>query len=174
MLRLLIRSGLSAALTTLAFCLPPPVQKARLNGAYRATAYHDSGLTASGEWAHRHVVAADPHLLPVGSRIQIRQAGRYSGEYVVADTGAKIHGRRLDIYMPEEQACKQFGTRQVRVRVLSVGNGTQAAAQQADQAVKADVIQDLHRNVKGNAATEEDWRKAPKRALANRKQSVQP
>ena len=59
-------------------------------------------------------------------------------------------------------------------QILGQVSDAYAAAQQADQAVKADVIQDLHRNLKGNAATEEDWRKAPKRALANRKQSAQP
>src|SRR3954449_9306241 len=78
------------------------------NGTYRATAYAQSGVTASGELTHRHVVAADPDVLPIGSRIKIRRAGRYSGEYVVADTGAKIQGRRLDIYMPSEAACKKF------------------------------------------------------------------
>src|SRR5438309_7727294 len=126
------------------------------NGTYRATAYAQSGTTASGELTHRHVVAADPDILPLGSRIKIRRAGKYSGEYVVADTGSKIQGRRLDIYMPGERACKQFGTRLVRVRVLSLGKGTHKAAQQADQAVKADVAQDLQRSGKGYAATAED------------------
>src|SRR5947209_7291416 len=109
------------------------------NGVYRATAYAQSGTTASGEITHRHVVAADPDILPLGSRIKIRRAGKYSGEYVVADTGAKIQGRRLDIYMPSESACKKFGSRLVRVKVLQVGNGTQAATKQADKAVKQDV-----------------------------------
>ncbi len=68
------------------------------NGSYVATAYAVSGITASGEWTHRHVVAADPDVIPIGSRIKIRRAGRYSGEYVVADTGAKIQGRKLDIF----------------------------------------------------------------------------
>src|SRR3954451_6691600 len=174
MLRSLLRSGLPTAVTALALCLPLPAQKARLNGAYRATAYNDAGLTASGVWTHRHVVAADPDLLPIGSRLQIRQAGRYSGEYVVADTGAKIQGRRLDIYMPGERACKQFGTRLVRVRVLSLGKGTHEAAQQADQAVKADVAQDLQRSGKGYAATAEDRMKAQKRVPASRKHPARP
>src|SRR5690242_9717855 len=63
---------------------------ARLDGKFVATAYSVTGLTASGEHTHRHVVAADPAVLPIGSRIKIRRAGKYSGEYVVADTGAKI------------------------------------------------------------------------------------
>src|SRR5438309_4778052 len=127
------------------------------NGTYRATAYAQSGTTASGELTHRHVVAADPDILPLGSRIKIRRAGRYSGEYVVADTGTKIQGRRLDIYMPGEKVCKKFGTRIVKVKVISLGDGTHEAAKQADQAVKADVAEDINKNVVGNAATQEDW-----------------
>jgi 3D (Asp-Asp-Asp) domain-containing protein len=67
------------------------------SGQYVATAYSVTGITTSGEWTHRHVVAADPSVLPIGSRVKIKHAGRYSGEYVVEDTGAKIEGRKLDI-----------------------------------------------------------------------------
>src|SRR5437764_10310445 len=130
------------------------------NGTYRANAYAPSGVTASGELTHRHVVAADPDILPLGSRIKIRRAGRYSGEYVVADTGGKIQGRRLDIYMPSETACKKFGTKLVRVKVIQLGNGTRAATKQADQAVKQDVINDVHKQAVGGSATEEDWAKS--------------
>jgi 3D (Asp-Asp-Asp) domain-containing protein len=127
------------------------------NGTYRATAYAQSGVTASGEVTHRHVVAADPDILPLGSRIRIRRAGKYSGEYVVADTGAKIQGRRLDIYMPSEAACKKFGSKLVRVKVIQLGDGTRAATKQADRAVKQDVTKDVQKQAVGGSATEEDW-----------------
>ncbi len=48
----------------------------------------------------------------LGTRIKIKWAGGYSGEYVVADTGAKIEGRRLDIYMPSTTKARKFGIRQ--------------------------------------------------------------
>jgi 3D (Asp-Asp-Asp) domain-containing protein len=128
-----------------------------IDGLYVATAYAQQGVTASGEYTHRHVVAADPALLPLGTRIKVTRAGRYSGEYVVADTGGKIQGRRLDIYLPSEAACRKFGKRHVKVRVLQLGDGTQAATKQADHAVKADVSKDVQKNVVGNAATEDDW-----------------
>lgn len=127
-----------------------------VNGSYVATAYADRGVTASGQLAHTHVVAADPDVLPIGSRIKVRRAGRYSGEYVVADTGEKIQGRRIDIFIPSVMACKKFGTKEVSVRVLSLGDGTHAAAKQADQAVKQDVKQDLAQKTPGNAATDAD------------------
>jgi 3D (Asp-Asp-Asp) domain-containing protein len=129
----------------------------RLDGPYIATAYAQQGLTASGEYTHRHVVAADPDILPLGTRIKITRAGRYSGEYVVADTGGKIQGRKLDIFLPDEAACRKFGKRKVKVKVIQLGDGTQAATKQADHAVKADVSQDVQKNVVGNAATEDDW-----------------
>lgn len=130
------------------------------NGVYQATAYAQSGVTASGELTHRHVVAADPDILPLGSRIRIRRAGRYSGEYVVADTGAKIQGRRLDIYMPSEAACRKFGRKAVRVKVIQLGDGTLASTKQADRAVKEDVTKEVRKQAVGGAATEEDWSKA--------------
>lgn len=129
----------------------------RLNGRYVATAYSQSGITASGQWTHRHVVAADPAVLPIGTRIKIKHAGRYSGEYVVADTGAKVEGRRLDLYVPSTPECKKFGVKRVSVRVLELGNGTHEAAKQADQTVKQEVKQDVAKGVVGNAATEHDW-----------------
>ena len=149
------RYGVCAALLTftgLASATEP------VNGTYLATAYAQHvDLTASGLQVHRHVVAADPDILPIGSRIKIKHAGRYSGEYVVADTGDKIQGRRLDIYMPTAAMCKKFGSKPVRVRVIELGDGTHAAAKQADQAVKQDVAQDVAKKVVGNAATEDDW-----------------
>jgi 3D (Asp-Asp-Asp) domain-containing protein len=128
-----------------------------LNGTYVATAYAQKGITASGQRVHRHVIAADPDILPIGTRIKIKRAGRYSGEYVVADTGDNIQGRRLDIYLPSVVACKKFGVKPVKVKIVELGDGTHQGAKLADQKVKQEVQQDLARKVVGNAATETDW-----------------
>lgn len=127
------------------------------NGKYVATAYSVSGKTASGQYTHRHVVAADPDILPIGSRIRIQRAGRYSGEYVVADTGEKIVGRKLDIYMPSTAECKKFGKKKVRVTLIERGDGTTKTARAADQVVKEDAARDVEKGVVGRAATETDW-----------------
>jgi 3D (Asp-Asp-Asp) domain-containing protein len=132
-------------------------RKSHDNGRYVATAYSVTGITASGEWTHRHVIAADPDILPIGSRVKVKRAGKYSGEYVVADTGAKIQGRKLDIYMPSEPECKKFGVKPVRITVISLGDGTKQAAKQADRVVKSDVAKDVAKGAVGNAATEVDW-----------------
>ncbi len=144
------------SLPSVPLCLASPVP-ANLNGRFVATAYSVTGITASGEYTHRHVVAADPDILPIGSRIKIGRAARYSGEYVVADTGQKIVGRKLDIYLPNTAECKKFGKKPVRVNVIELGDGTHQAAKQADQAVKSDVAQDVAKGAVGNAATEHDW-----------------
>lgn len=94
----------------------------------QATAYaQDSKPTASGTIPHRGIVAADPAILPLGSAIRIAGAGRYSGQYTVTETGAKVNGRHIDIYMPSAAEAKRFGKKMVRVQVLDVGSGKQEA-----------------------------------------------
>lgn len=88
------------------------------SGTYTATAYSVEGETASGKMTRRGMVAADTDLLPLGTRIRVSGAGAYSGVYVVADTGRKISGREIDIYVPNDAAAKKFGKKQVRVKVL--------------------------------------------------------
>ena len=147
----------AAKLVLMCVCLSSLGAADNLSGVYTATAYSQSGITASGVVTARHIVAADPDVLPIGSRIKIKHAGRYSGEYVVADTGRKIEGRRLDIYMPNTEKCLKFGKKQVKVRVIKVGDGTKATTTQAQQEVKQDVQKDLANKAVGNAATEDDW-----------------
>ena len=51
---------------------------------YVATAYSLRGRTASGWPVSKGIIAADPRVLPLGSRVKI-EAGPYSGEYLVAE-----------------------------------------------------------------------------------------
>jgi 3D (Asp-Asp-Asp) domain-containing protein len=90
---------------------------------FSATAYSIEGRTKSGVQTRRGIVAADPRVLPLGSRIRVHDAGEYNGEYVVHDTGPAIKGREIDIYMPSDAAAKRFGRRTVKVEVLSRGEG---------------------------------------------------
>lgn len=92
------------------------------SGAYTATAYAIEGRTASGSRARPGVVAADPKVLPLGSRIEVSNAGRYSGEYVVEDTGPAVRGRTIDIYVPSVTEARRFGRRRVQVEVLRHGS----------------------------------------------------
>ena len=89
------------------------------DGVYTATAYSVEGETASGKMARPGMVAADTDLLPLGTRIRVSGAGPYSGVYTVTDTGRKISGREIDIYLVSDAEAKKFGKKRVRVRVLS-------------------------------------------------------
>jgi 3D (Asp-Asp-Asp) domain-containing protein len=93
--------------------------------AYLATAYSLRGRTASGQMVAKGVIAADPRHLPLGSRVRI-EAGSYSGEYVVADTGGMVRGRRIDIWTPTSREAMRFGKRMVKLTVLSFGGKKRA------------------------------------------------
>jgi len=87
---------------------------------YVATAYSLRGRTASGRMVSRGLIAADPSVLPLGSRVRLEHPG-YSGEYLVADTGGAIRGRRIDIWTPSTSEAMRFGRRTVKLTVLSYG-----------------------------------------------------
>jgi 3D (Asp-Asp-Asp) domain-containing protein len=86
-----------------------------------ATAYCDRGPTRSGVPAQHGIVAADLRRLPLGTRVRVVAPGQpYAGVYTVLDTGSKIKGRDLDIFMPSCRAARHFGKRPVEVRVLTI------------------------------------------------------
>ena|SRR6185503_12259516 len=88
--------------------------------SYVATAYSLKGKTASGKYVSKGLIAADPRVLPLGSRVRL-EAGAYSGEYLVADTGGRIRGRKIDIWTPTSHEAMRFGRRRVKLTVLSYG-----------------------------------------------------
>ncbi|MDQ4121534.1 MAG: 3D domain-containing protein [Acidobacteriota bacterium] len=86
-------------------------------GPFSATAYCLKGRTASGSGVRRGIIAADPRLLPLGTRVQLT-AGAWSGTYTVADTGGKIKGRKIDLWVPNSSEARRFGRRNVHITVL--------------------------------------------------------
>ncbi|HUB81329.1 MAG TPA: 3D domain-containing protein [Bryobacteraceae bacterium] len=89
--------------------------------------------TAAGTEAHDGTVAADPRILPLGSRIRVTGVPGFNGTYLVTDTGADVKGMHIDIYMPSTADAKRFGTKRVRVTVLRIGTGP-ASARRKDTA----------------------------------------
>ena len=88
--------------------------------AYSATAYSFRGRTASGKSVGKGIIAADVKVLPIGTRVRL-DAGNWSGEYTVADTGGAIRGRRIDVWVPTTSEAFRFGRRKVKLTVLSYG-----------------------------------------------------
>jgi 3D (Asp-Asp-Asp) domain-containing protein len=89
---------------------------------FTATAYCRGTTTASGVNVRSGIAAADPDLLPVGSVLRVeRLDDRYNGIYTVMDTGPKVHGRHLDIYIWNCDEAVQLGRRQMFITVLRMG-----------------------------------------------------
>lgn len=59
-------------------------------------------------------VAVDPRVIPLGSKIHIEGVG----ERIAEDTGGKIKGKRLDLFLPSSRECRQFGVQTQEVRLL--------------------------------------------------------
>jgi 3D (Asp-Asp-Asp) domain-containing protein len=93
---------------------------------YVATAYSLRGRTASGLPVSKGIIAADPRHLPLGSRVKI-EAGSWSGEYLVADTGGMVRGKRIDIWTPSTRDAMRFGRRTVKLTILSLGGKKKSA-----------------------------------------------
>ena len=73
------------------------------------------------------MVAADPEVLPLGSRVRVQGLGRpHDRAYDVEDTGRAVQGRELDIFMHDCRAARVFGRKTARVQVLKVGRPADA------------------------------------------------
>jgi 3D (Asp-Asp-Asp) domain-containing protein len=95
---------------------------------FSATAYCKGTTTASGVNVRSGIAAADPDLLPVGSVIQVdAPASRNDGVYTIMDTGPRVQGRHLDLYMWSCKEALAFGRMGVKVVVLRLGWSPQAS-----------------------------------------------
>jgi len=123
-LRILFGALIAFALLTPGSASPPSsgMRRRPTIRYFIATAYSVEGTGASGKWSHPGTVAADRKVLPLNSRIRIYGAGRYSGDYTVEDTGGKVDGHHIDVYMPRQAEAKKFGRQRVKVVVLKYGD----------------------------------------------------
>lgn len=86
-----------------------------------ATAYCDKGTTASGLRSQVGVVAVDPRVIPLGTRLYIESSdGSWSyGVCVAGDTGGAIKGNIVDLFYDSYNECIQFGRRGCNIYVLA-------------------------------------------------------
>ena len=82
--------------------------------AYLPTDGSAEGITAMGIPATYGIVAVDPDVIPLGSRVYIPGYG----EALAADTGGAIYGYRIDLCMESYDEAMDFGRRPVTVFVL--------------------------------------------------------
>lgn len=92
-----------------------------------ATAYapgpHDNGkwgnLTHIGTQVRPGVIAVDPNVIPLGSRLYIEFPDGHGMYGVAEDTGGAIKGNRIDIAMWTVAEAYDFGIQNIKVRILN-------------------------------------------------------
>ena len=76
-----------------------------------ATGYSLTGHTATGVSVAYGIVAVDPGVTPLGTRMSIPGYG----EGVAADTGGSVAGPRIDLWFPTRAEALAWGTRAVTI-----------------------------------------------------------
>ncbi|MGI6129842.1 MAG: 3D domain-containing protein [bacterium] len=83
-----------------------------------ATAYCPTDVggnkTALGIKPKRGIVAVDPRVIPLGTKVYVENYG----PALAADTGGAIKGNRVDIFVDSHQEAISWGRRSVKVYVL--------------------------------------------------------
>jgi 3D (Asp-Asp-Asp) domain-containing protein len=78
-----------------------------------ATCYDLPGRTATGMPVGRGVVAVDPSVIPLGTRMHIPGYG----DGVAADVGSGVKGRIIDLWFPTYSECAAWGRRTVTITI---------------------------------------------------------
>ena len=78
-----------------------------------STGYSLPGRTATGIPVGWGVVAVDPSLIPLGTRLTIPGYG----EAVAADTGSSVRGASIDLWFPTLAQARAWGRRTVTITI---------------------------------------------------------
>ena len=76
-----------------------------------STGYSLPGHTSTGIPVGWGVVAVDPSVIPLGTRLTIPGYG----EAVAADTGSAVRGARIDLWFPTLAQARAWGRRTVTI-----------------------------------------------------------
>ena len=72
-----------------------------------------TGRTAIGMKATKGIIAVDPRVIPLGTRVYVEGYG----PAVAGDVGGAIKGNRIDVCFPTRREALQWGRRTVTVRI---------------------------------------------------------
>jgi 3D (Asp-Asp-Asp) domain-containing protein len=75
------------------------------------TSYCLRGTTRRGRYVRPGIIAADPSFFPLSRYVELYVGGRYYGRFLVDDTGRKIKGNRIDVWLPTCRESKVFGVK---------------------------------------------------------------
>lgn len=78
------------------------------------------GITSTGIRAKKGVIAVDPRVIPLGTRVYVEVAGKTVdyGFSVAADIGGAIKGNKIDLYYDDRNTANNFGVKKVKVYIL--------------------------------------------------------
>jgi 3D (Asp-Asp-Asp) domain-containing protein len=76
-----------------------------------AVAYHLPGTTASGIPVGMGIVAVDPNVIPLGTKMFVPGYGKA----VAADVGSAVRGTIIDLWMPSRAKALAWGRRTVTI-----------------------------------------------------------
>jgi 3D (Asp-Asp-Asp) domain-containing protein len=90
-----------------------PFERARNGEPVRVlmTAYCLRGTTRRGRYVREGIVAADPRVFPLSRYLELYVGDEYLGRYLVDDTGKKIKGTHLDLWMASCADARVWGAR---------------------------------------------------------------
>ena len=99
--------------------LPPIGHRLAWSGSARITMYTCVELggcaaTASGLWPEPGMVAVDPAVIPLGSKVWVQGLGTF----VATDTGSLVHGAHLDVFTLSYADALDWGVQQRAVFVF--------------------------------------------------------
>ena len=86
----------------------------------KAYSYIIHGATATGIGTKRGVIAVDPRVIPLGTKVYVQSLdGKPDYGFAVAgDTGGSIKGNIIDMWVPTYAEAAQNGVRKMRVYIL--------------------------------------------------------
>ena len=67
--------------------------------------------TRRGRYVRAGIIATDPRLFPLSRYVELYVGRRYLGRFLVDDTGLKIKGNKIDVWMPTCREARIFGRR---------------------------------------------------------------
>jgi 3D (Asp-Asp-Asp) domain-containing protein len=73
------------------------------------TAYCLSGTTRRGRYVRPGIVAADRKLFPLSRYIELYAGEKYLGRFLIDDTGSRIRGAHIDVWVPTCREAILFG-----------------------------------------------------------------
>jgi len=78
------------------------------------------GITRSGMKARKGVIAVDPRVIPLGTKVYVEVAGRTPdyGYAIAGDTGGAIKGKIIDLYFDGQNVVDAWGCKKVKVYIL--------------------------------------------------------